>query len=61
MDVNDIYLDEGIFNIFFNLLNFYDKINFTKTNKSLFVYIKIVSGVVYFSILIMITYLFMNV
>ncbi len=40
MDVNDIYIDEGIINIFFNLLNFYDKMNFTKTNKSLFVLYK---------------------
>ncbi len=33
MDVNSIYIHEDIINKIFGLLNFNDKINFTKTNK----------------------------
>lgn len=36
MIVHDIYIDNEISDIFFNQLSFYDKINFTKTCKSLF-------------------------
>ena len=40
MNINNIYIDEEIINIFFYLLNFDDKVNFTKTNKELFVLYK---------------------
>ena len=36
MELNNVYLDEGIINILFDLLNFNDKINFTKINKASF-------------------------
>ena len=36
MNVNRIYIDEEIINILFDLLDFNDKINFTKTNKESF-------------------------
>ena len=32
MDINNIYIDEEIINLFFHLLDFNDKVNFTKTN-----------------------------
>tara|TARA_B100000519_G_C14093016_1_gene367282 strand:+ start:214 stop:750 length:537 start_codon:yes stop_codon:yes gene_type:complete len=40
MELNNVYLDEEIINIFFNLLDFKSKINFTKINKVLFVLYK---------------------
>ena len=40
MDINNIYFDEEIMNIFFHLLDFNSKVNFTKTNKTLFVLYK---------------------
>tara|TARA_Y100001935_G_C17309198_1_gene514570 strand:+ start:2078 stop:2614 length:537 start_codon:yes stop_codon:yes gene_type:complete len=40
MNINNIYIDGEIINIFFYLLNFDDKVNFTKTNKELFVLYK---------------------
>ena len=36
MEVNNVYLDEEIINIFFDLLDFKSKINFTKINKTSF-------------------------
>ena len=36
MELNNVYLDEEIINIFFDLLEFNDKINFTKINKASF-------------------------
>ncbi len=40
MDIHNIYIDEEIINLFFHLLDFNDKVNFTKTNKTLFVLYK---------------------
>ena len=40
MDINNIYIDEEIINLFFHLLDFNDKVNITKTNKALFVLYK---------------------
>ena len=40
MELNNVYLDEEIINIFFDLLDFKSKINFTKINKVLFVLYK---------------------
>ena len=35
MELNNVYLNEEIINIFFDLLDFKSKINFTKINKTL--------------------------